>query len=41
MVKQAKQLDDAFEDVLKDIFYAEKKILARSLRWRKPRSRPT
>jgi ferritin-like metal-binding protein YciE len=27
MAKQAKQLDDAFEDVLKDIYYAEKKIL--------------
>jgi ferritin-like metal-binding protein YciE len=27
MAKQVKQLDDAFEDVLKDIYYAEKKIL--------------
>jgi ferritin-like metal-binding protein YciE len=27
MAKQAKQLDDLFEDVLKDIYYAEKKIL--------------
>ena len=25
--KQAKQLDDLFEDLLKDIYYAEKKIL--------------
>jgi ferritin-like metal-binding protein YciE len=30
MAKQAKQLDDAFEDVLKDIYYAEKKILSAS-----------
>jgi ferritin-like metal-binding protein YciE len=28
MAKKPKQLDDAFEDVLKDIYYAEKKILA-------------
>ena len=27
MAKQAKQLDDLFVDVLKDIYYAEKKIL--------------
>jgi len=27
MVTQAKQLDDLFEEVLKDIYYAEKKIL--------------
>ncbi len=27
MAKQAKQLDDLFEDTLKDIYYAEKKIL--------------
>jgi hypothetical protein len=27
MAKQAKQLDDLFEDLLKDIYYAEKKIL--------------
>jgi len=27
MAKQAKTLDDLFEDVLKDIYYAEKKIL--------------
>jgi ferritin-like metal-binding protein YciE len=27
MAKQAKQLDDLFEEVLKDIYYAEKKIL--------------
>src|SRR5262249_10017831 len=28
MAKESKQLDDLFEDLLKDIFYAEKKILA-------------
>jgi ferritin-like metal-binding protein YciE len=28
MAKEAKQLDDLFEDTLKDIYYAEKKILA-------------
>jgi ferritin-like metal-binding protein YciE len=27
MATQAKQLDDLFEEVLKDIYYAEKKIL--------------
>jgi ferritin-like metal-binding protein YciE len=27
MAKEPKQLEDAFEDVLKDIYYAEKKIL--------------
>ena len=27
MAEQAKQLDDLFEDVLRDISYAEKKIL--------------
>jgi ferritin-like metal-binding protein YciE len=28
MAKEPKKLDDLFEDTLKDIYYAEKKILA-------------
>ena len=28
MAKEPKQLDDLFHDTLKDIYYAEKKILA-------------
>ena len=27
MAEQANQLDDSFEEVLRDIYYAEKKIL--------------
>jgi Domain of unknown function (DUF892) len=33
MAKQAKTLDDLFHDTLKDIYYAEKKILI-ALAWR-------
>ena len=41
MAKPAKQLGDLFEDLLKDIFYAEKKICPRFRKWRKLPSRRT
>ena len=35
--KEAKKLDELFHDTLKDIYFAEKKILARFPRWKKRR----
>ena len=35
MAKEPKKLDDLFHDTLKDIYFAEKKILATSPRWRR------
>ena len=42
MAKEPKKLDDLFHDTLKDIYYAEKKILsALRRRWQRPRRTPT
>ena len=38
MPKEPKQLDELFHDSLKDIYFAEKKILAAFPRWPRPRT---
>jgi ferritin-like metal-binding protein YciE len=35
MAKEAKKLDELFHDTLKDIYFAEKKILSTLPNWRK------
>ena len=40
MTKERKQLDELFHDTLKDIYFAEKKILATLPRWRRLHNLP-
>ena len=35
-----KKLEDLFHDTLKDVYFAEKKILASLSKWQRPRSIP-
>jgi len=38
MPKQPKTLDDLFHDTLKDIYFAEKKIVTTCRRWQRQRN---